>query len=294
VTHREYLYDVVSAIAFTASTTEINPGHLTSFPWLSRIANNYESYVFRSLKYLYEPQCSTATAGTIMLAVDFNARDPAPVTKTQVMAYEGAIRSPAWSSCSYDSPAADLHKRKTYYTRRGTVTSGAQLDYDTGNFFLCVMGQAVAGSALGELYVEYTVDLFTPQINDVGAGLAAYRTWSGTSNAAPFVAAGGTLATSTTHAGTTSSVTTVKFNQEFTGLVSCWVEGTSLGVPVFTGTCEQTAIVLEQDVATDLTFMFMRSIRANIGETWIITIPNATIVDTRMAITQTDYPLSFA
>lgn len=76
VAHREYLGDITGSVNFAiAKTVAINPGVPASFPWLAYIARQYESYYVRSMCFEYETQESTATAGTVMLAVDYDATD---------------------------------------------------------------------------------------------------------------------------------------------------------------------------------------------------------------------------
>ena len=63
VRHREFVSDIVrpAGAGFQlALSVPVQPGDVTAFPWLSRIANNYETYVFENLSY--EICTSTATS----------------------------------------------------------------------------------------------------------------------------------------------------------------------------------------------------------------------------------------
>jgi len=101
VKHREYITDITGSVNFTVNKYAVNPGLNNLFPWLANIANQYESYLFRKLHFVYEPACSTVTPGSVMLAVDFDASDPDPIGKVQMMAYNNAVRSPAWEAVTY-------------------------------------------------------------------------------------------------------------------------------------------------------------------------------------------------
>lgn len=168
VSHREFVADVnVETTGFDLQYQfGVNPGNSSLFPWLSQIATRYEMFKFRSLRVIYEPQCGTSTTGTMMLAIDYDASDPAPVSKPQMMAYKNAVRSPLWFACTHTSAAADLHRLKTNYVLSGAQPINTDIKtYDIGNLFVALQSNGGDTSA-GELYVEYVVDLLTPQITN--------------------------------------------------------------------------------------------------------------------------------
>lgn len=174
VTHREYISDIISTgTSFEVSQFSINPGIASTFPWLSTIALNYESYLFRSLRFEYESQSSTASSGSIMHAVDFDAADDPPSSKVQLMSYANAVRSSVWQESCYTSQGSDLRKFGTKrYIRSGTLASNLDIKtYDVGNYFIASQGASAA--SLGELYVEYDVELETPQLDSAGV-ISAY------------------------------------------------------------------------------------------------------------------------
>jgi hypothetical protein len=165
ISHREYVGDVSGSIAFSASQYALNPGNSAVFPWLSSIAMNYESYVFKQLHFHFETSVSTTTAGTVMLAVDYDASDAPPATKQVLMGYAQAQRSAPWQECAFNCRAGDLRKFATErYVRGLTLPSGDVKTYDVGNLFLATQAN-VSDDIIGELYVSYTVELRTPQIH---------------------------------------------------------------------------------------------------------------------------------
>lgn len=167
VTHREYIADVVAGAAgsFTNTQLHINPGLFAMFIWLSVIANRFEGYVFRKLKFCFESACSTNRSGTVMLAVDFDSADQAPTTKAQMLAFQGAVRSNVWDECSYTCTPANLTKFKQYFVRAALPAANLDIKtYDVGCLNIATAGTSVDALQCGELYVEYTVDLFTPQL----------------------------------------------------------------------------------------------------------------------------------
>lgn len=171
VTHREYVSDITPASVSNANAFQllisenINPGNPLVFPWLSSIATRYESYLFRNLRFIYEPQCPTTVSGTVSLAVDYDALDDPPLTKLQMMSYKGAVRSPPWFASNYQCASSDLRKQKSYFVRNGAqLPSGDPRLYDVGNVYVAYEGPANESVANGELYVEYSVELTTPNL----------------------------------------------------------------------------------------------------------------------------------
>jgi hypothetical protein len=168
VHHREYVVDLaIEEDGFDLQYKfGINPGNASLFPWLSQIATRYDSYKIKSFKVIYEPQCGTSISGTVMIAIDSDASDPPPTSKTQMMSYKNAARSPVWFACEASSAPQELSLGKTNYVLSGAQPIGTDIKtYDIGNLYVAV--QSDAGSLpiqIGELYVEYVVELMTPQI----------------------------------------------------------------------------------------------------------------------------------
>jgi len=164
VQHREYIQDLTGDAAFTVQQFPINPGMNQTFPWLSSIAQNFEKYNFRKLKFEYEPRCSTATAGSIMNAVDYDAADPAPIDKTAFMTQHGAVSSAPWEECCFVADPKSLSSQGqggSRYIRTGALAANLDIKtYDVG--VLNIATQGGPATDVGELYVSYDVELMTP------------------------------------------------------------------------------------------------------------------------------------
>lgn len=168
VRHKEYIADVVSTTAsgFTTTKFSVNPGLISTFPWLAKMASNYESYEFNALCFHYEPTCPSTNSGSVILAMDYDAADPAPATKTEAMSMHSRSRASPWQECHMLSDLKDLKKFGTQRYNRNEVLA-PNLDiktYDVGNLFVSV-DKATVGT-LGELHVSYDVSLMTPQLPD--------------------------------------------------------------------------------------------------------------------------------
>jgi hypothetical protein len=174
VRHREFVADVAGVVAFGTQSYAVNPGVAATFPWLSTLADRYESYKFHKLHFIYETTKSASTDGSVQGLIDFDAADAAPTTKALFMGHANAVRAAVWQEFVFDARARDLHKfASERYVR--SAAPAANLDiktYDVGNFFIGVAGCADT-SAIGELYVEYDVEFTTPQLNPAVAIAAA-------------------------------------------------------------------------------------------------------------------------
>lgn len=242
IRHREYISDIFGSVAFSVQTLSINPGLSSLFPWLSILAPQFESYLFRSLKFDYETQKSASTSGSFMMAVDFDAADSAPVNKQQLMSFHNAVRSAVWESCQYSSDGPDLKKFGTQrYIRISNLAANLDVKtYDIGNLVIGTQGEADT-SAIGELYVEYDVELITPQVPaDIASAVSASISTTGASAANQYngaqVVTGGLPVT--------ASGKTITFNRVGQYICSLFMTGvTATNVPaILSGTASNTAI----------------------------------------------------
>lgn len=287
VSHREYISDINGSVAFAVNSLAVNPGLAAVFPWLSGVARRFESYRFSKLVYHFEPVAATTATGSVMGAIDYDASDAAPESKTQVMAYRHSVRSPPWSDFSMVSLQEDIQKRKSYYVRSGALSANQDIKlYDVGNFFLCTQGQAGA-TAVGELYVEYVVDLMTPQLGPPSAGDAIYGAFTGTSNSAPFSTSSGNLPATVGSTGTTTSVNTWTFTGAWQGYVTVNLVGTGLASIVPSGTAT-SAELNEVFNGTSTQDMALYTLTAQAGQTFILTISNTTITSSGSYFGQAD------
>jgi hypothetical protein len=170
VRKREYLQDVLGSVAFTNTTYAVNPGLPISFPWLAPIASSYEEYRFLKLNFLYETSSSSATQGEVMMVIDYDAYDAPFQNKQLAMNYKAAVRTQSWAPISYNLDRSQSRAFNQLFVRSGAVP-GDLKTYDVGLFQLITQGQTSA-TVIGELYVEYEVELIGPKTDNViGASL---------------------------------------------------------------------------------------------------------------------------
>jgi len=178
VVHREMFHTVIGLGTSTGFNVRqpINPGNEAMFPWLSRVAQNYESYLFKRLRFEFITTAPTTVSGSVTMAVDYDPTDPAPNDANAVRAlnaFIGAETAPIYTpKITINCRPANLHKRKSYFvsnTPGPDIAAGPQpvsvqigsrdRSSDTGQFISAVVGPE---EPVGLLFVEYDVDLLTP------------------------------------------------------------------------------------------------------------------------------------
>lgn len=102
------------------------------------------------------------------------------------MAYHNAVRGPAWDEFCVVASSQDLHKLNQKFVRTSGAAIVDPLLYDVGNLFVATSGMNNT-DVVGELYVEYVVELMTPQLTPTPSLASALVFTSGTYTAsAPF------------------------------------------------------------------------------------------------------------
>jgi hypothetical protein len=169
ITHREYVQRVYAApdpggsSDITWNLSGIYPTNARIFPWLSTIAGSYETYNFKKLHFEYFPTCPSTTAGSVFLAVDYDASDNEPNLDDQkIMTMDASVTASAWKSIVHKSSLANLNKRKTYYTSGIPSLEGDSRSVSVGNVIIANDAQT-SNLLLGKVYVEYVIELRTPQ-----------------------------------------------------------------------------------------------------------------------------------
>jgi len=139
------------------------------FPWASAIAGNFERFRFVKLRFHYVQNCTTSTTGQVALAVDFDSLDDnTMLTKQQLYSFELTARGTSWTSVVLEIPALRLSQSyKSHYIRQTPVSGGDLKTYDPAQVLVAVSGVNSVGAVIGELWVEYEVQLMTPQFSQL-------------------------------------------------------------------------------------------------------------------------------
>lgn len=160
VSHSEYFDTLASPESLYKY--EINPALGASFTWLSRVAQCYEKYRFRSLAFDFIPYVAATTAGTIRMAWDYDAVDAVPATVEIMSNLSSYVSGPLFQQVRLNVQTSLMHTNEWYYTRMDTVTGTDLKTYDTGAFIIAVDGESKA--IAGDIRVSYTVELYSPNL----------------------------------------------------------------------------------------------------------------------------------
>ena len=202
ITHCELFSDIgiatTSALQYPAGQgafiqQQISPLNPGLFPWLSQVANSYESYSFDKLEFTYDPFCSVGTQGTIIMAVDYDPTDKdsistRPSSKTDLMSMEESVRTAVWSGISHKCKPKNLHKLfrerlcEFYSNQTGQTSESTKV---VGTFYAAGFNASPAINQVGDLYVSYSVVLRTPQPNKVLADSRSMVSYSNIADGGP-------------------------------------------------------------------------------------------------------------
>jgi len=178
VKHREYIGDFSGTPDFTTFAYDMNPASQDTFPWLASEATLWQYYSFKKLRFDFNTSQGTSVAGVVMAAMTFDPAEPIPANKQAMLNYNGAKRSVAWQALSIDAPKVALTQVANRNVGRGfpldllsteNLTSdevASSLDprfSSAGRLVVATEGYSTTIKAVGELYVEYEVELSEPR-----------------------------------------------------------------------------------------------------------------------------------
>jgi len=173
VRHKEFVCEVNSAVNFTVQRSFVlNPGLVQTFPWLSRLASNFQEYQIRGLVFHYVPTSGSVSGtngalGSVMLTTSYRSNDSVPASKVELLnEYWAGESIPSEAFVHPVECAPQENPFNIHYVRSGPVPAGDnQLLYDVGTTHLCVGGAQAAGVSLGDLWVTYEVELKKPVVD---------------------------------------------------------------------------------------------------------------------------------
>jgi len=185
VQHKEFIQNVSGTTNFTVALfLALNPGLAGTFPWLSNIANNFEQYRVRMMRFCYLTRTGTNIPGSVLMAPDYDASDVQPVSEQIMSNYAEIVEDAPWKDiCCLLRPSGMHALGPKKFVRNGLVPGQDLKTTDVGTFILAT----VDGTNVnwGKLWVEYDVEFFEPQLNPNGSSLAS--TLQGTAGSAAAV-----------------------------------------------------------------------------------------------------------
>jgi hypothetical protein len=163
----------------------INPGQATTFPWLSTIAKQYEKYRFKSLRFIYKPEVTqfnptSAAVGKVMMNCDYDASDAPPTSKQQVEDTKPHADCMPYEQLVLVLNPFEMHVNSdAKYVRPAGLPGGTDIKtYDCGNLYVSNQGQTANAVNLGELHVDYIVELSIPILESTNKAPINYQVTS--------------------------------------------------------------------------------------------------------------------
>ncbi len=168
----EYIGDVLGSTTFASivfpgqldSRYALNPGLEPSFPWLSAVAANFESYRFHYLAVHYIPSTNLNAVGNLYMTPVVDATSPQLVASKETLSEQfDTVDTNVKVGATCVFPLG--RKTEPYRWRyvRTNVTDTQSLDTRDVGFFQFNRGINADTSIQGELWIEYDVELFNPK-----------------------------------------------------------------------------------------------------------------------------------
>lgn len=195
VRHREYIGDVLSSTTFSSVSIPLNPGLITSYPWLSKIASAFQQYKIKGMVVEFIPEVSEVAAsevslGFVALAAEYRTDLPPFPSLNQALESQFAVSCKPNSNCSLAiecDPAQSPYN--LWYVRTGSVPSGEDIKtFDFVDLNVLVGNNQTGGVILGQIWNSYEIELLRPtSFLDPPAGQFYMRIHStGSTSANPF------------------------------------------------------------------------------------------------------------
>jgi len=161
VSNREFVTEVTGNTVFAVTEFTTQPGLATSFPWLSQIANTHQRYHVRKLTYTYVPLAATSERGRVILAFAIDPLDQTPISKSELFQYPTSTESSIWSTNKL--VVNPMSRNDTLFTRAGIVDDTDIKTYDLGKLFVGASNTADDTTKIGEIFVDYEIELSVPK-----------------------------------------------------------------------------------------------------------------------------------
>lgn len=182
ITDTEFISDIAGSVNWAKrKDLNLNPRNAQCFPWLAAIAPHFQEFRFRKLRFFYTPTSGSSVnnvnpaLGSVNMAISYNTLVADPANKSQLLQLDGAETSAPCNPLSMNVRVKHPVMDWLYMTDPSAqlVNSNvADQVYDArfsslGTFYLGVVGQPGNDGVLGELRVQYTVELRKPIIPEM-------------------------------------------------------------------------------------------------------------------------------
>jgi hypothetical protein len=173
---KEYIMDIdgnTSAFNLVA-TIPIQPGIASFLPWGNGIANLYDMYRFHRLRFCYYNKTSSGNKGEIALVFEPNPKDSPPGTLVAALNDSIHYTGSVWVNGCLEVPRENLNRYSKFLTRNAIVASDITT-FDVGSLWV-ITSKNLDNTTIGQLWVEYDIEYFSPQVDSGVAPLPSVTT----------------------------------------------------------------------------------------------------------------------
>jgi hypothetical protein len=171
--HREFVTDITSSTAFANTVYPINAGNPVLFPFLSKLASNYEEYEFLGLIFTFKSTSALAVGttnaalGTVIMATEYDVYAPVYGNKQTMEVGDFACSSPPSQSQIHPvecDPRQNVMKKLFVQPSTNLASLPDDARFSMMGLFQIATSGMQAASSIGELWVSYHVRLTKPRI----------------------------------------------------------------------------------------------------------------------------------
>jgi hypothetical protein len=169
---REFIADLYAEAGqtYVQTVARINPGLTLWGPWTAGVAQNFEEYRYTSLRVKYLPKSATNITADLIFTFVYDAKEEFFGTRAAQLNYAGTVTTNSWKELTLEFDTRQADKvTPARYVRGSDAPTGTDLRfYDPGYLVYSVGPNSIATgtSFLGEVWVEYELELMKPRIHE--------------------------------------------------------------------------------------------------------------------------------
>nr|WPR18156.1 MAG: capsid protein [Chemarfal virus 149] len=178
IVEREFLGDVFSGpVLASGSTTfdrksySLNPTDSSTFPWLSKIANQFDQWephgiVFEFVSTSSEYNGLAQSLGAVVMATDYDPYDPAFAEKVEMENSDYACSTKPSCNLIHGIECDPTERPTKILYTQSSNPSMPLTSITLGNFQIATQGLSNTGVTLGELWVSYDITFYKKQLTE--------------------------------------------------------------------------------------------------------------------------------
>lgn len=140
-------------------------------PWLSATAQQFERYKVRKLQFRWVPDVSAVTnqgeAGRINLGFNYDVLTTQPPSWQAAVICNPHVNGMCFQELCLVLDPSSCTGADGKFVRIGTVANSDLKTYDAGMLFVTCDAVNNGTGPLGEIWVDYSIDLWNPKLNDM-------------------------------------------------------------------------------------------------------------------------------